>query len=44
MKECDNIKIHISSNFLLSVCLIVMLDTLMKIGGKLHALAALFQE
>ena len=29
MRECDNIKIHISSNFLLSICLIIMLDTLL---------------
>jgi hypothetical protein len=27
MKECDNSKIHTSSNFLLSVCLLIMLDT-----------------
>ena len=29
MRECDNSKIHICSNFLLSVCLIIMLDTLL---------------
>ena len=29
MRECDNSKIHISSNFLLSICLIIMLDTLL---------------
>ena len=29
MRECNNSKIHISSNFLLSICLIVMLDTLL---------------
>jgi hypothetical protein len=29
MKECDNIKIHISSNFLLSICLLITLDTLL---------------
>jgi hypothetical protein len=29
MKECDNSKIHISSNFILSVCLLIMLDTLL---------------
>jgi len=29
MKECDNSKIHISSNFLLSICLLIMLDTLL---------------
>ena len=29
MRECDNNKIHISSNFLLSICLIIMLDTLL---------------
>jgi uncharacterized membrane protein len=29
MRECDNSKIHISSNFLLSVCLLIMLDTLL---------------
>ena len=29
MRECDNSKIHISSNFLLSVCLIIMLDNLL---------------
>jgi len=28
MKECDNSKIHISSNFILSICLLIMLDTL----------------
>jgi len=27
MTECDNSKIHISSNFLLSICLLIMLDT-----------------
>jgi hypothetical protein len=27
MKECDNSKIHICSNFPLSVCLLIMLDT-----------------
>jgi len=33
MEECDNSKIHkrISSNFLLSICLIMMLDTLLLI-------------
>ena len=31
MRECDNSKIHIRSNFLLSVCLIIMLDTLLLI-------------
>ena len=29
MRECDNSQIHISSNFLLSVCLLIMLDTLL---------------
>ena len=29
MKEFDNSKIHISSNFLLSICLLTMLDTLL---------------
>jgi len=29
MRECDNNKIHISSNFLLSICLLIMLDTLL---------------
>jgi len=29
MRECDNSKIHISSNLLLSICLIIMLDTLL---------------
>jgi hypothetical protein len=28
MKECDNNEIHISSNFILSVCLLIMFDTL----------------
>jgi len=27
MRECNNSKIHISSNFILSICLIIMLDT-----------------
>ena len=29
MRECNNSKIHISSNFLLSICLLIMLDTLL---------------
>jgi len=31
MKECDNIKIHVRSNFILFilVCLLIMLDTLL---------------
>jgi len=29
MKECDNSKIHISSNFILSISLLIMLDTLL---------------
>jgi hypothetical protein len=29
MRGCDNSKIHISSNLLLSVCLLIMLDTLL---------------
>ena len=28
MRECDNSKIHISSNFLLSIWLLIMLDKL----------------
>jgi hypothetical protein len=27
MKECENSNIHISSNFLLSICFLLMLDT-----------------
>jgi len=29
MKECDNSKIHISSNFILSMCLLIMFDALL---------------
>jgi hypothetical protein len=29
MKECDNIKIHISSNFILSISLLIMFDILL---------------
>ena len=29
MRECDNSKIHTSSNSLLSICLLIMLDTLL---------------
>jgi len=29
MKEGDNSKIHISNNFLLSICLLIMLDILL---------------
>jgi len=29
MKECDNSKIHISRNFILSICLLIILDTLL---------------
>ena len=35
MKECDNSKIRISSNFLLFICLLIMLDTLL-LGPSLH--------
>ena len=35
MKECDNSKIHINSNFLLSVRLLIILDTLL-LGPSLH--------
>jgi hypothetical protein len=27
MKECDNSKIHISNNFILSISLLIMFDT-----------------
>ena len=27
MKECDNSKIHINSNFILSISLLIMFDT-----------------
>jgi hypothetical protein len=30
MKECDNSKIHISSNFKLSICLLIMFHTLLR--------------
>ena len=29
MRECDNSKIHISNNSLFSICLLIMLDTLL---------------
>jgi len=29
MRECDNSKIHISSNFILSISLLIMFDTLL---------------
>ena len=29
MRECDNSKIHISNNSLFSICLFIMLDTLL---------------
>jgi hypothetical protein len=29
MKECDNSKIHINSNFTLSICLVTMFDILL---------------
>ena len=29
MKECDNSKIHISNNFILSISLLMMFDTLL---------------
>jgi len=35
MKKCDDSKIYISSNFLLSICLLIMLDTLL-LGPSLH--------
>ena len=35
MKECDNSKLHTSGNFLLSICLLIMLDTLL-LGPFLH--------
>jgi len=36
MRECDNSKIHIGSSFLLSICLIIMLDTLLLVPS-LHS-------
>ena len=33
MRECDNSKIHISSNFLLFICLLTMLDTLLLVSS-----------
>ena len=35
MKECDNSKIHISSSFIFSICLLIMLDTLL-VRPSLH--------
>jgi len=35
MKECDNIKPHTSSNFILPICLLIMLDTLL-LRSSLH--------
>ena len=35
MKESDNSKIHISSNIILSICLLIMLDTLL-LGPSLY--------
>ena len=37
MSECDNNKVHISSNFLLSICLLIMLYTLLLVpfGGEI---------
>ena len=29
MRECDNSKIHVSNNALLTICLLIMLDTLL---------------
>ena len=29
MRECDNSKIHVSNNSLLSICLLIILDTLL---------------
>jgi len=37
MRECDNSKIHISNNSLLSICLLIMLDTLLLVPA-LHCL------
>jgi len=34
MKECDNIKIHIGSKFMLSVCLLIMSATLLLRGDR----------
>jgi hypothetical protein len=41
MKECDNSKIHISGNFILSVCLLIMLDTITKTITTLQHFATL---
>jgi hypothetical protein len=40
MKEYDNRKIHTSSNFLLSICLLIMLDTLL-LRPSLHCSTSL---
>jgi hypothetical protein len=41
MKECDNSKIHISSNFILSVSLLIMFDTLL-LRPSLHCNTSLY--
>jgi len=40
MRECGNSKIHISSNFLLSICLLMMLDTLLLVPLPMCSAAA----
>jgi len=40
MKERDNSKIHISSNFIFSICLLIMLDTLL-LRPSLHCSTSL---
>jgi len=43
MRECDNSKIHISSNFLLSICLLIMLDNLLLVPS-LHCNTSLHSD
>jgi len=35
MRECDKSKIHISNNFLFSICLLIMLDTVLLLPSLL---------
>jgi hypothetical protein len=42
MKECDNSKIHISSNFILSVSLLIMFDTLYGTKVTFHCVFNVF--
>jgi len=44
MKECDNSKIHISSNFIFSICLIILDTFLLRLVWKTAVFSGVYRN